>query len=161
MYTCMSTAWTTSACIYGKLKNVIAFGKQLGGWRVKSERKLLFNQQFYFLFYYYFFLFRATAVANGSSQSRNRIRAAAVSLHHSHSNAAGPSHICDLCHSVRQCWILNPQSEAKDTTHILADTVLGSFFFFFLCWVLNLLSHNGNSLASCIKSSLLETDSNR
>ena len=45
------------------------------------------------------------------------------------------SHICDLCCSLRQCWILNPLSEAGDWTRILMDTR----------WVLNLLSHNGNS----------------
>ena len=27
-----------------------------------------------------------------------------------------PSHICDLHHSSRQCWILNPLSEARDQT---------------------------------------------
>ena len=37
--------------------------------------------------------------------------------------------------SGRQLWILNPLSEAREQTHILVDT----------CWVLNLLSHNGNS----------------
>ena len=46
-----------------------------------------------------------------------------------------PSCICDLCHSLQQCEILNPLNEAKDRTHILMDTG----------WVLNLLSHNGNS----------------
>ena len=33
-----------------------------------------------------------------------------------------PSHICDLCHSLWQCQILNPLSEARDCTHILMDT---------------------------------------
>ena len=42
-----------------------------------------------------------------------------------------PSCICDL----RQCWIVKPLSETRDETHILMDT----------SWVLNLLSHNGNS----------------
>ena len=27
-----------------------------------------------------------------------------------------PSHICDLYHSSQQCWILNPQSKARDRT---------------------------------------------
>ena len=27
-----------------------------------------------------------------------------------------PSHVCDLCHSSRQCWILNPLSKARDPT---------------------------------------------
>jgi len=30
--------------------------------------------------------------------------------------------ICDLCHSLWQCWILNPLSGARDQTHILLDT---------------------------------------
>ena len=32
------------------------------------------------------------------------------------------SHVCDLRHSSRQCWILNPVSEARDRTCILRDT---------------------------------------
>ena len=30
-------------------------------------------------------------------------------------------HICDLCHSSQQCWILNPLNEARDQTLILMD----------------------------------------
>ena len=45
------------------------------------------------------------------------------------------SHICDLHHSSQQHWILNPLNEARDRTHILTD----------MCWVLNPLSHIGNS----------------
>ena len=37
-----------------------------------------------------------------------------------------PSCICDLHHSLGQCWILNPLVEARDRTHILTETVLGS-----------------------------------
>ena len=48
------------------------------------------------------------------------------------------SHIYDLCHSLWQHWILNPLSEAGDRTLILMAT----------SWVLNLLSHNGNSKKS-------------
>ena len=32
------------------------------------------------------------------------------------------SHICDLHHSSRQCWSLNPLREAMDWTRILMDT---------------------------------------
>ena len=46
-----------------------------------------------------------------------------------------PSHICDLHHSSRQRWILNPLSEARDPTCILMGTSR----------VLHLLSHNRNS----------------
>ena len=45
------------------------------------------------------------------------------------------SPICDLCCSLKKCWIHNPLSyEARDWTHILVDTN----------WVLNTLSHNRN-----------------
>ena len=47
-----------------------------------------------------------------------------------------PSHICNLRHSLWQLRTLNPVSEAKDQTCTLMDTSR----------VLNLLSHNGNSL---------------
>ena len=33
-----------------------------------------------------------------------------------------PSHVCDLHHSSRQHWILNPLSEAGDQTCVLMDT---------------------------------------
>ena len=39
------------------------------------------------------------------------------------------------CHSSRQCWILNPLSEARDRTHILMDT----------SGVCNWLNHNRNA----------------
>ena len=37
-----------------------------------------------------------------------------------------PSHIFNPSHSLQQCWILNPLSEARDRTCILTDTMLGS-----------------------------------
>ena len=43
--------------------------------------------------------------------------------------------LCDLHHSLRQCWILKPLSKARDQTHILMDTSR----------VLSLLIHHGNS----------------
>ena len=47
------------------------------------------------------------------------------------------SHSCNLCHSFMwQCLILNLLSKDRDWTHILMDT----------SWVLNPMSHNGNSL---------------
>ena len=32
-----------------------------------------------------------------------------------------PSHVCDIHHSSRQPWILNPLREARDWTHLLLD----------------------------------------
>ena len=37
-----------------------------------------------------------------------------------------PSHICNLHCSLQRCQILNPLSEARDQTYILADSVLYS-----------------------------------
>ena len=50
------------------------------------------------------------------------------------------SGICNLDHSLPQCQILNPLSEARDQTHILMGTR----------WVHNPLSHNGSSLHSLL-----------
>ena len=48
------------------------------------------------------------------------------------------SHICNLCHSLRQCRILNSLSEAGDPARILMVPSP----------ILNPLSHNGNSWMS-------------
>ena len=40
-----------------------------------------------------------------------------------------PSHICDLHHSSRQCWILNPLSEARNQTCVPVDASQIHF-----CW---------------------------
>ena len=45
------------------------------------------------------------------------------------------SHVCNICHSSQQCWILNPLSGARDQTRILMGTSR----------VHNPLSYNGNS----------------
>ena len=45
------------------------------------------------------------------------------------------SHICDLCHSSQQRWILNPLSEAR----------VEPASSWTLCHGLNLLSHSGSS----------------
>ena len=36
-----------------------------------------------------------------------------------------PSGICSLHHSLQQCQILNPLSEARDRTYSLTETMLG------------------------------------
>ena len=73
----------------------------------------------------YFAFSRATPMAYGGSQTRGLIGAVAAGLCHSYSNSgsellqAAPSHVCNLHHSLWQCWFLNPLSEAKDRTHNL------------------------------------------
>ena len=36
-----------------------------------------------------------------------------------------PSHIYNLCHSLQQCQILNPLSQARDQNRILIEITLG------------------------------------
>ena len=73
------------------------------------------NTNIPFSFFFYLFAFsRAAPMAHGGSQARGRIRATAT---------LDPSHVCNLHHSSRQRWILNPLSEARDRTCILMDAV--------------------------------------
>ena len=79
-----------------------------------------------------FCLFGATPAEYGTSQARGQIGAAAASPHHSRSNAR--SKPC-LRPTPQLTATVGPLSEARDQTCILMDT----------SWVLNPLSHNGNS----------------
>ena len=69
-------------------------------------------------------------VAYGSSSARGRIR-----VYTTATATQDPSHVCDLLCSLHQHRILNPLSKVTDRTHILMD----------ITWVLNPMSHNGNS----------------
>ena len=83
--------------------------------------------------FFFFFHFRSTPVAYGSSQARGQIKAAAANLPHSHHNARSKPHLWPKC-SSRQCWILNPLSEARDQTCILTDiNWVFCFGFFVFC----------------------------
>ena len=75
-------------------------------------------------YYYHYFLFlRAEGTAYESSQARGQTGAAAASLQqHGIIATWDLSCICNLYHSSRQHWILNPQSKARDRTSILMDT---------------------------------------
>ena len=84
----------------------------------------------FFIFVFYFLLFRVAPVAYRSSQARVEIGAAAAGLCHSHSNVGSKPPLCNLQHQI-----VNLLSKARDGTRILMDT----------SWVLNPLSHNGNS----------------
>ena len=67
--------------------------------------------------------FRATPVADGSSWARDPARSQLQS-YITATATPDPSHLCDLHHSLQQCWILNPQREARDRIRILMDTRL-------------------------------------
>ena len=53
------------------------------------------------------------------SQARGRIRATAAGLHHTAIAMPDPSCACDLYHSSKQTWILNPLNMARDRTRNL------------------------------------------
>ena len=89
-------------------------------WRLSSFSssftcKVKLFEIFLVSFSFSFFFSSAAPAAYGSSQSRGLIGVVATGLHHSHSNW-DLSRICDLHHSSRQCWILNPLSKVRDWT---------------------------------------------
>ena len=68
----------------------------------------------------------ATPATYASSQARGQIGAAAE-VYTTVTAPRSPSPICDLHHSLRQHWILNPVwSAARDRIHILTETTVGS-----------------------------------
>ena len=74
------------------------------------------------LFVFFFFLglhLRHMEVPELGVQSELQAYATATAMQN-------PRYICDLCHSLQQCQILNPLSKARDRTHILRDTMSGS-----------------------------------
>ena len=44
------------------------------------------------------------------------------------------SHVCDLHHSLQQCWILNPPSEARDWTCLMDASILVGASQTPFCW---------------------------
>ena len=85
-----------------------------------------------FLFLFIFFLFRAAPEVpwlGAKLELQMPVSATAMEV-------LDPSDICNLCHSLWQCQILNPLSKAG-----VEPTSL-----WILCQVLNPLNHNGNSM---------------
>ena len=73
----------------------------------------------------YFLLFRATLAAYGVPRLRVPLELQLLAYTTAYTTATAtpdPSHVCNLHHTSRQHWILNPPSEARDGTHILMDT---------------------------------------
>ena len=67
----------------------------------------------FFFFFLFFGLFRAIPMAYEGSQARGLIGATVAGLHQSPTATQVPSCICNLHHSSRQHWILNPLSWAR------------------------------------------------
>ena len=80
-------------------------------WATKELLCLCFFAFVFVFVFLSFSLFRAIPAAYGSSLARGWVGAATTGLWH----------ICNLCCSSRQHWILNPLSEARDWTHVLMD----------------------------------------
>ena len=107
-------------------------GDLLGPWKLPSNPKaagfisaLTLTEPFWyfilfcFILFIYFGLFafsRAALSAYGGSQAGGLIGVVAVGLRHSPTATWDPSPICNLHHSSRQCWILNPLGKARDWT---------------------------------------------
>ena len=81
---------------------------------------------------FFFFLFRAAPVACGSSQVKGQIMELQLPADTIAIAMPDPSCICDLRHSSRQHWILNPRTKLSSS---------GT-----LCQVLNPWSQSGNSV---------------
>ena len=78
-------------------------------WR-KEKREIQFSELS--LFFFFSSLFRAAPTAYGGSQARGEV--GAIALAYATATAMpDPRCICDLHHSSRPCWILNPLSEAN------------------------------------------------
>ena len=71
------------------------------------------------------FVFMAALVAYGSFWGQGSNVGAATEAKATATSTEDPSCICDWHHSLWQCWILNPQSEAKDQNRILLETMSG------------------------------------
>ena len=83
-----------------------------------------------FILFIYFFLFTAAPLTYGNSPARGQIGVIGPSLCHSHSNVRSEPHL--------QPMLQLSAMQGQGSTHILMDT----------SWVLNPLSHYGNSSCS-------------
>ena len=84
---------------------------------LKTEQQMCFD-----CFVLFYFVLGPQPTAYGSSQAGGRIRATTASLQHSHRNVGFKPHLWPTP-QLKQCWILNPLSKARDWTHILMDTI--------------------------------------
>ena len=78
----------------------------------------------------FFFLFKATPVAYEVPRLEVKLELQLLGCTTA-TAIPDPSCICNLHHSLQQCQILNPLSEARDQIHNLTDTTG-----FLTCWVM-------------------------
>ena len=84
-------------------------------------------------FFFFFFSFYGVPASYGSSRAGGWI-GAAVAAYTTTKSTLDPSCICNLHHSLQQCGILNPLSQARDRTHHISQRQHQN---------LNLLRHKG------------------
>ena len=85
-----------------------------------SQSTLIVLQFWFFIFYFCFF----QGYTHGSWKFLDQRSDWSCSCHRTYTTATAMpdlSHICDLHHSSRQCWILKLLSEARDQTCIFMD----------------------------------------
>ena len=88
-------------------------------------------------FFFFFFFFEAASAAYESSQARGWIGVAAAGLHHSHRHSNAGCATCATCAAAH--------GRARSLIH-WARPGIEPASSQTLCWVLNPLSHNGNSI---------------
>ena len=87
------------------------------------------------LFFFFFLILTTTAAAYESSQARGCIQTSAASLHHSHSNTRPEPLLWPMPQLMGNARSLTPW----------ASLGIEPISLRLLCWILNLLSHNGNA----------------
>ena len=76
---------------------------------------------FFFFWFFFFFFMEHIEVPKLAVKSELQLPVCTTAT------ATGdPSLICNLCHGLQQCQILNPLSKARDQTLIFSDTISGS-----------------------------------
>jgi len=165
-----STVWREkegSSCMYGFFLPIRLNNTEMYHFLGKKRSHLSISLLFFFLFLSFFFSFSLPFFFSFSlSFFLSFILSLLPHLKHTNMEVPGlgvkselqllayttatampdPSQVCDLHCSLKQLWILNLVSEARDGTWILMGTNQ----------ILNLLSHNGNSLLFLILFMLLD-----
>ena len=97
-------------CVYSLLLLV--------GWLSQAPLLLLSQYDFVGSNFFFFFAFLGPEPRLGIELELQLLAYATATA----TAALDPSHVCDLHHSSRQCWIPNSLSKARDQTLVLMDT---------------------------------------
>ena len=81
-----------------------------------------YRKEYFLLLFFFCFLGPYLPHIYGGSQARGRESKLQLLSYTTATATWHPSCVCNLHHSSRQGWILNPLSEARDPTRVLMDT---------------------------------------